>query len=346
MHNYSYQVHIEESIMLDMFIIEKKNEFLSSIEPTVAKKSTYDLSYDIKFYKNIASLHYILYVDSGGAHSIRYDKVFYYDLINNKELFLEDLITSKDEFLSFFDDISEELPKTYNFEFDQLSDITVNTTYYGDKESATTTVQKMDGKVDFAYDFTTKGDYYFRHLTDALLSDGKSKEIRQYQGFYTKTSENGYIGVNISGSQVTENEISEENLVEMVDAIIGGSIVGLGDQFKLNDEFFEELIKYYFMNSEPEFYINSQTKKATIKGYMDFDSSLITQDTNNYTKLSGDLLMQVDEFGMINNYTIDGVINTLNKYETSSTDSHGTLVVSLVGASNENIEHTSVEPLE
>ena len=81
MYNYSYQVHIEESIMLDMFIIEKKNEFLSSIEPTVAKKSTYDLSYDIKFYKNIASLHYILYVDSGGAHSIRYDKVFYYDLI-------------------------------------------------------------------------------------------------------------------------------------------------------------------------------------------------------------------------------------------------------------------------
>ena len=253
---------------------------------------------------------------------------------------------SKDEFLSFFNDISEELPKTYYFKFDQLSDITVNTTYYGDKESATTTVQKMDGKVDFAYDFTTKGDYYFRHLTDALLSDGKSKEIRQYQGFYTKTSENGYIGVNISDSQVTENEISEENLVEMVDAIIGGSIVGLGDQFKLNDEFFEELIKYYFKNSEPEFYINSQTKKATIKGYMDFDSSLTTQDTNNYTKLSGDLLMQVDEFGMINNYTIDGVINTLNKYETSSTDSHGTLVVSLVGASNENIEHTSVEPLE
>ena len=109
MHNYSYQVHIEESIMLDMFIIEKKNEFLSSIEPTVAKKSTYDLSYDIKFYKNIASLHYILYVDSGGAHSIRYDKVFYYDLINNKELFLEDLITHKEEFLKELSKLAESL---------------------------------------------------------------------------------------------------------------------------------------------------------------------------------------------------------------------------------------------
>ena len=251
---------------------------------------------------------------------------------------------SKDEFLSFFDDISEELPKTYYYKFDQLSDITVNTTYYGDKESTTTTGQKINGKIDFAYDFTTKGDYYFRYVTDALLSDGKSKEIRQYQGFYTKTSENGYIGVNISGSQVTENEISEENLIKMVDTIIGGSIAG--DQFKVNDEFFEELIKNYFKNSEPEFYINSQTKKATIKGYMDFDSSLITQDTNNYTKLSGDLLMQVDEFGMMNNYTIDGVINTLNKSELSSTVSNGTIVTSLVGASNENIEHTAVEPLE
>ena len=251
---------------------------------------------------------------------------------------------SKDEFLSFFDDISEELPKTYYYKFDQLSDITVNTTYYGDQESATTTGQKIDGKVDFAYDFTTKGDYYFRYVTDALVSDGKSEEIRQYQGFYTKSTENGYIGVNISGSQVIENEISEENLVEMVDTIIGGSIAD--NHFKVNDEFFEELIKYYFKNSEPEFYINSQTKKATIKGYMDFDSSLITQDTNNYIKLSGDLLMQVAEFGMMNNYTIDGVINTLNKSEISSTDSHGTIVASLVGASNENIEHTSVEPLE
>ena len=47
--------------MLDMFIIEKKNEFLSSIEPTVAKKSTYDLSYDIKFYNFICFIFNLVY---------------------------------------------------------------------------------------------------------------------------------------------------------------------------------------------------------------------------------------------------------------------------------------------
>lgn len=104
-------IHMEECIMLDTFIIDKKNEFLSKIETEIAKKSIYDLSYDIRFYKNIASLHYILYVDSGGAHSIRYDKVFYYDLVNNKELFLEDLITNKDEFLKELSTLSEYLLK-------------------------------------------------------------------------------------------------------------------------------------------------------------------------------------------------------------------------------------------
>lgn len=105
------QVHIEESIMLDTFIAEKKNEFLSKIEPEIAKKSTYELSYDIYFFKNIASLHYTLYVDSGGAHSIRYDKVFYYDLIKNKEVFLEDLITNTDKFLKELSILSKNLLK-------------------------------------------------------------------------------------------------------------------------------------------------------------------------------------------------------------------------------------------
>lgn len=102
---------IEKSVLLDKFAVDKKNEFLSNVEQEIAKKSIYNLSYNIYFYKNIASLHYVLYVDSGGAHSIRYDKIFYYDLVNNKELFLEDLIANQESFFNKLSTLSKSLLK-------------------------------------------------------------------------------------------------------------------------------------------------------------------------------------------------------------------------------------------
>ncbi len=105
------EMYIEEvySFALDEVIKEKQNELLDKIKGESAKGSTYNISYKLNFYQNIATLHFTIYVYSGGAHDIRYDESYYYDLNNGKSLELKDLVTNEDEFLKKISALSKEI---------------------------------------------------------------------------------------------------------------------------------------------------------------------------------------------------------------------------------------------
>ncbi len=87
-----YQIYLEE------FIREKQAVFLEEIRGESAKGSTYRMDVDTSYYHGIASIHLILYVYSGGAHDIRFDRIYYYDLEMGKEVALEDLLTLNSNF--------------------------------------------------------------------------------------------------------------------------------------------------------------------------------------------------------------------------------------------------------
>ena len=87
-----YQIYLEE------FIREKQAVFLEDIRGESAKGSTYRMDVDTSYYHGIASIHLILYVYSGGAHDIRFDRIYYYDLEMGKEVALEDLLTLNSNF--------------------------------------------------------------------------------------------------------------------------------------------------------------------------------------------------------------------------------------------------------
>ena len=105
MNHYIYAEYMElvyeevYSIYLDEFIQEKENLFLEEIKNDSSKGSTYRISYDISYYHDVASIHFVLYVYSGGAHDIRFDRVYYYDLTSLKELTLVDMIEDQEQFL-------------------------------------------------------------------------------------------------------------------------------------------------------------------------------------------------------------------------------------------------------
>ena len=108
-----HEIYIEEvySHDLDKIIKEKQNELLAKIKGENAKGSTYNISYKLNFYQNLATIQFTVYVYSGGAHDIRYDKIYYYDLNNGKFLELEDLITNETEFFKKISAISKEILK-------------------------------------------------------------------------------------------------------------------------------------------------------------------------------------------------------------------------------------------
>ena len=87
-----YQIYLEE------FIREKQAVFLEEIRGESAKGSTYRMDVDTSYYHGIASIRLIMYVYSGGAHDIRFDRIYYYDLEMGKEVALEDLLTLNSNF--------------------------------------------------------------------------------------------------------------------------------------------------------------------------------------------------------------------------------------------------------
>lgn len=87
-----YQIYLEE------FIQEKQAVFLEEIRGESAKGSTYRMDVDTNYYHGIASIHFVMYVYSGGAHDIRFDRIYYYDLEMGKEVTLEDLLTLNSSF--------------------------------------------------------------------------------------------------------------------------------------------------------------------------------------------------------------------------------------------------------
>ena len=77
---------------LERFIDEKKTYILNEVKDENAKGSIFQFVQDMQVYQNLVSLHLTLFVDSGGAHAIRYDFVFYYDLEMKKEKKLLDFV--------------------------------------------------------------------------------------------------------------------------------------------------------------------------------------------------------------------------------------------------------------
>ena len=96
-----HMTYLEEAsfICLDAFIKEKQNKFLEEIKANNEKGSTYNIMVSMSFYKHIASIHFTLYMYSGGAHDIRFDKVYYYDLNQNKEMDGSKIFVLNEEFL-------------------------------------------------------------------------------------------------------------------------------------------------------------------------------------------------------------------------------------------------------
>ena len=95
-----HMTYIEEvnTIQLDDFIKAKQNEFLGEIKTENEKGSTYNVLVEPTFYHHIVSVHFVIYAYTGGAHDIRFDKVYYYDLEMGKEVVLEDLLTLNSSF--------------------------------------------------------------------------------------------------------------------------------------------------------------------------------------------------------------------------------------------------------
>lgn len=105
---YYQLIYVEQDIDLEDFILEKKMQTLEEIKEENGKESTYHSSYEVFIYQNIISLHITFYVYSGGAHDIRYDQVFYYDLEHKREIFVEDLLKLNEDFLQTISKLAEE----------------------------------------------------------------------------------------------------------------------------------------------------------------------------------------------------------------------------------------------
>ena len=99
-----HMTYIEEvsTIQLDDFIKAKQNEFLGEIKSENEKGSTYNVLVEPTFYHHIVSVHFVIYAYTGGAHDIRFDKVYYYDLEKNKEISIMDIVNFNDDFTAGF----------------------------------------------------------------------------------------------------------------------------------------------------------------------------------------------------------------------------------------------------
>lgn len=97
-----HMTFLEEAgtVQMDDFVKEKQNEFLGEIKAENEKGSTYNVFVDTSFYNHIVSVHFVIYTYTGGAHDIRFDKVYYYDLEKNKEIHISDIVNLSENFLS------------------------------------------------------------------------------------------------------------------------------------------------------------------------------------------------------------------------------------------------------
>ena len=59
------------------------------------------------FYHDVLSVHFVVYVYSGGAHDTRFDQVFYYDLNRHHEIKKDDIIQNETEFLEVISKIAQ-----------------------------------------------------------------------------------------------------------------------------------------------------------------------------------------------------------------------------------------------
>ena len=82
-------------ILLPMGGINDQQEIKTENE----KGSTYNVLVEPTFYHHIVSVHFVIYAYTGGAHDIRFDKVYYYDLEKNKEISIMDIVNFNDDFL-------------------------------------------------------------------------------------------------------------------------------------------------------------------------------------------------------------------------------------------------------
>ncbi len=98
---FMYQEFYIEQVSLEVedFIREKQNVFIEEINLETEKGSTYHIFYDTSKYQDILSIHFVLSVYSGGAHDIRFDRVYYYDLNCHEEIFLDDILMYDESFL-------------------------------------------------------------------------------------------------------------------------------------------------------------------------------------------------------------------------------------------------------
>lgn len=96
-----HMTFLEEAytIQMDDFVKEKQNVFLEEINLENEKDSPYNVFVDTSFYNHIVSIHFVIYIYTGGAHDIRFDKVYYYDLEKNKEVNILDIVDLNENFL-------------------------------------------------------------------------------------------------------------------------------------------------------------------------------------------------------------------------------------------------------
>lgn len=118
---FSYSSFDINSLEVNDFIFEKQNRFLEEIQLEVEKGSTYHTFYDTSMYQDIISVHLVLFVYSGGAHDIRFDRVYYYDIKNHKEILLKDILEYNESLLNELSTLSKEflLEKKQDVIFDE-----------------------------------------------------------------------------------------------------------------------------------------------------------------------------------------------------------------------------------
>lgn len=83
---------------INNYISEKEQEFWDIVKDYKLKNYSFNINYDKYNYKNIETVHFIIYQYVGGAHDERFDEIFYYDKQNKKQLMISDLLIINDSF--------------------------------------------------------------------------------------------------------------------------------------------------------------------------------------------------------------------------------------------------------
>ena len=93
------QIFFEENYAdFEIFKKEKEKILLEEMKRENSKGSSIRMVLDSYLFQDIITLHYTIYIYSGGAHDIRVDRIYYYDLKQQREVELEDLIDINADF--------------------------------------------------------------------------------------------------------------------------------------------------------------------------------------------------------------------------------------------------------